>query len=169
MVNSRWTSYNSYHQQWPSTWPYYKWDRGHTSWHSQKVSVHLAGCTRHPSTQWTQNHTIHYHAGLDGHLSVTRHTYTHNTSREPKTSSWIPFHGISKGQTRHSQKYQPYPITIDSGIVLCQTAAQERYLLYIIASVGLNASNGIAKATATKQSGNWYRWCTLLKHSGIAD
>ena len=39
----------------------------------------------------------------------------------------------------------------------------------IIASVRLNASNGIAKDAATNQSGNWYRWCTLLKHLGIAE
>ena len=57
----------------------------------------------------------------------------------------------------------------DSGIVPHQTAAQERFLLDIIASGILDASNGIAKATATKQSGNWYMWCTFLKHSGIED
>ena len=39
----------------------------------------------------------------------------------------------------------------------------------IIASGRFDASNGISKATATKQSDNWYRWCTLLKHSGIID
>ena len=46
---------------------------------------------------------------------------------------------------------------------------QERYLPDIIVSGSLDASNGISKATATKQSFNWYRWCTFLKHSGIAD
>ena len=50
-----------------------------------------------------------------------------------------------------------------------QTAAQDRYLLDIIASVSLNASNGIAKATSTKQSGNWDRWGTFLKYSGITE
>ena len=50
-----------------------------------------------------------------------------------------------------------------------QTAAQERYLMDIIASGSLDASNGIDKDTATKQSGNWDRWGTLLKHSGITD
>ena len=39
----------------------------------------------------------------------------------------------------------------------------------IVASGSLDTSNGIAKATATNQSGKWYRWCILLKHSGIAD
>ena len=43
------------------------------------------------------------------------------------------------------------------------------FLLDIIASGSLDAFNGIANATATKQSGNWYRWCTFLKHSGIVD
>ena len=38
-----------------------------------------------------------------------------------------------------------------------------------IARGSLDASNGIAKSTATKQSGNWYRWCTFIKHSGTAD
>ena len=46
---------------------------------------------------------------------------------------------------------------------------QEITLLGIIASGSLNASNGIARATATKQSGNWDRWGTFLKHSGITD
>ena len=41
--------------------------------------------------------------------------------------------------------------------------------MYIIATVSLDASNGTSKATATKQSGNWYRWCTFLKKSGIAE
>ena len=50
-----------------------------------------------------------------------------------------------------------------------QTAAQEQFLLGIIASGSLDASNGIAKVTATKQSGKWYRWCTFLKHTGTAD
>ena len=39
----------------------------------------------------------------------------------------------------------------------------------IIASSSLEASNGIAKDTTTKQSGNWNRCCKFLKHSGIAD
>ena len=59
--------------------------------------------------------------------------------------------------------------TIDSGIVPHQTDAQKRYILYIIASVILNSSNSITKATATKQSGNWYMWCTFLKRSVITD
>ena len=50
-----------------------------------------------------------------------------------------------------------------------QTAAQERFLFVIIASGSLDASKDISKATATKQSGNWYRWCIFLKHPGIAD
>ena len=50
-----------------------------------------------------------------------------------------------------------------------QTAVQEHFLLYIIASVSLDAFNGITNATATKQSVNWYRWCTFLKHTEIAD
>ena len=58
---------------------------------------------------------------------------------------------------------------MDSGIVPHQTATQERFILDIIASGSLDASDGIAKATATKKSGNWYRRCTFFKHSGIAD
>ena len=57
----------------------------------------------------------------------------------------------------------------DSGIVPHQTAAQEHFLLDIIASGSLDAFNGITNATATKKSGNWYRWCTFLKHTGIVD
>ena len=49
------------------------------------------------------------------------------------------------------------------------TSRQKRYLLDIIASDSLDASNGIAKATATNRSGNWYKWCTFPKHSVIAD
>ena len=48
-------------------------------------------------------------------------------------------------------------------------AAQERYILDIIASVSLYAFNGTAKSTATKQSRNWDRWGTFLQHSGITD
>ena len=54
--------------------------------------------------------------------------------------------------------FQPNPTTTDSGIVPHQTAAQEIYLLDIIAIGSLDASNGIAKANATKQSVNWDRW-----------
>ena len=43
------------------------------------------------------------------------------------------------------------------------------FLLDVIASGSLDAFNGIANATATKQSGNWYRWCTFLKHTKIED
>ena len=50
-----------------------------------------------------------------------------------------------------------------------QTAIQEHFLLDIIASGSLDAFNGIANATETNQSGNWYRWCTFLKHTGIVD
>ena len=49
------------------------------------------------------------------------------------------------------------------------TSRQKRYLLDIIASDSLDASNGIAKATATNRSGNWYKWCTFPKNSVIAD
>ena len=66
-------------------------------------------------------------------------------------------------------KYQPNTITADRGIVPHQTAAQESYLLDIIVSGSIDASNGIAKATATKQYGNWGSWATFLKHSGITD
>ena len=45
----------------------------------------------------------------------------------------------------------------------------ERYLLDIIANGSRDVSNGIAKPTATNQSGNWYMWFIFLKHSGIAD
>ena len=50
-----------------------------------------------------------------------------------------------------------------------QTAVQEHFLLDIIASGSLDAFNGIAKSTVTKQSINWHRWCTFLKHTGISD
>ena len=43
---------------------------------------------------------------------------------------------------------------IVSMIKYLQKIIQERYLLDIIASGSLDASNGIAKATATKNSGN---------------
>ena len=65
--------------------------------------------------------------------------------------------------------FQPNPTTTDSSIVPHQRAAQERYLLDIIASGSLDASNSISKATATNQSSKWYRWCTFIKHSGIGD
>ena len=57
----------------------------------------------------------------------------------------------------------------DSGIVTHQTAVQEQFLLDIIASGSLDDFNGIVNATATKQYGNWYRWVTFLKHTGIAN
>ena len=50
-----------------------------------------------------------------------------------------------------------------------QTAVQENFLLDIIASGSLDAFTGITNATVTKQSGNWYRWGTLIKHTGIAN
>ena len=50
-----------------------------------------------------------------------------------------------------------------------QTAVLEHFLLDIIASSSLDAFNGITNATVTKQSGNWYRWGTFLKHTGIAN
>ena len=65
--------------------------------------------------------------------------------------------------------FQPNPTTTDSGIVPHQKSAQECYLMDSIASRSLDDSNSIYKSTATKNSGNWYRWCTLLKHSVIAD
>ena len=67
------------------------------------------------------------------------------------------------------RKYQPNTIITDSGIDPHQTASQKHYILYIIACGRLKAYNGIAKATVTKQSGNWNRWFTFLKHSGISD
>ena len=101
--------------------------------------------------------------------SVTRNIYTFNTSKGNKTSSRTPSRGISSYQTRSSKHIQPYPPTKYSGIVLHQTAAQRRYLLGNITSVSLNATNGIFKATASKQSSNWYRWCIFLTHSGIKE
>ena len=44
-----------------------------------------------------------------------------------------------------------------------------KFLLDIIASGSLDAFNGITNATVTKQYGNWYRWGTFLKHTGIAN
>ena len=102
-------------------------------------------------------------------MSVTRHPYTHNTSREQKTLSRIISHRISTCQTRHSKTIQPIPTTTYIGIVPYQTDAQKRYLPDIISSVVLNASNGIDKAISTKNSVNWGRWCKFLKHSGISD
>ena len=65
--------------------------------------------------------------------------------------------------------FQPNPPTTDSGTIPHQTAAQKRYILDIIASGSLETSNIIGKANATNQYGNWDRWGTLLKHSGIID
>ena len=67
------------------------------------------------------------------------------------------------------KNFQPYPTTTDSGIVSHQTDSQRRYLLDIIASDSLDATKVISKYTATKKSGNWDRWFTLLTHSGIID
>ena len=58
---------------------------------------------------------------------------------------------------------------LDSGIMPHQTAIQEHFLLDIIGSDSLDVFNGIANTTATNQSGNWYRWGTFLKHTGIAN
>ena len=55
-------------------------------------------------------------------------------------------------------------------IVPPQTAASFHIKqLLRIASGSLDASNGISKVTAIKQSGNLYMWCKFLKHSVIAD
>ena len=62
--------------------------------------------------------------------------------------------------------FQLNPIKIDSDIVTHQTAAHKLYLLDIISSSILDASNGISKDTVSNQYGTWYRWCTLLKHLG---
>ena len=67
----------------------------------------------------------------------------------------------------HFNKYNKY--CPDSGIVPNQKAVQEHFLLDIIDSGSLEALNGIANTTTTKQYGNWYRWCTLLKHTAIAE
>ena len=48
--------------------------------------------------------------------------------------------------------------TTDIGIITHQKSAQKCYLLDIIASVSIDISNGISKATATKQSSNWDMW-----------
>ena len=64
---------------------------------------------------------------------------------------------------------QPNPPITDSGIVPNQTAVQRRYLLGIIPSGSLDATNVITKATADNQSGNWDIWCTFITHSGITD
>ena len=67
----------------------------------------------------------------------------------------------------HLNKYNKS--SSDSGIVPHQTVVQEHLLLDIIASGSLDAFNGITNATLTKQSGNWYRWGTFLKHTGFAN
>ena len=50
-----------------------------------------------------------------------------------------------------------------------KTAIQEHFLLDIITSDSLDAFNGITNTTVTKQSRNWYRWGTFLKHTGITN
>ena len=65
--------------------------------------------------------------------------------------------------------FLPHTPPIDSGILPHQTAAQRRYLLGIITIGSLGTTNGISKATASKKSGNWDRWCTFLTNSGITD
>ena len=50
-----------------------------------------------------------------------------------------------------------------------QTAVQEHFLLDIIANGSIDAFNGIANTTATKQSDKCYRWCAFLKHTLIVD
>ena len=72
-------------------------------------------------------------------------------------------------QTRHEQNIQQNPTTTYSGIVSHQTDTQKSYLLDIIASDSLYASNVTAKATVTKQSDSWYRWYTFLKQSVITE
>ena len=67
------------------------------------------------------------------------------------------------------ENFQPNHPTKDSVIVPQQKASQKRYLLDVIVRVNLNATNGIIKATTTKQSDNWDRWRKLLKHSVIAE
>ena len=95
-----------------------------------------------------------YPAFSDGPSSVTIHPYTHNTSREQKNHYVFPIMLFPYIRPDTHKLFQPNPITIDSVIVPHQTAAQKRYLLYIIASVSLDASKGITKSTATKQSGH---------------
>ena len=85
-----------------------------------------------------------------GHSSVTRHPCITNTLREPRTS------------LRHSN-------TSYSGIIPHQNYTQRYYLLDIFTSSIRDTTEGITKATATKQSINWERWCTLLTYTGIAN
>ena len=73
------------------------------------------------------------------------------------------FHRSDQTLTKYFNQILPQHT---AGFFSHQTADQERYL---IASGSLNASNGIAKNTATKQSENWDRWGTFLKNSGIAN
>ena len=49
------------------------------------------------------------------------------------------------------------------------TRAEGNHCVIIRCFSANKTSNGIAKATATNQSGNWDRWCIFLKHSGISD
>ena len=81
----------------------------------------------------------------------------------------LPLKGFTHIQPDPHKNFQSHPHTTDSGIVPHQTAAQRHYLLDIIASVSLNTTNGIAKPTATNQSGNWYRCWKFLTNSDITD
>ena len=66
-----------------------------------------------------------------------------------------------------SQKKYLHSTTSDSGIISHQTATKRDYLLDIFTSIIFYTTEGITKASATKQSGNWEIWYTLLTHTGI--
>ena len=45
--------------------------------------------------------------------------------------------------------------------------AHKYFFIDTVTSRNLDMTNGISKATVTKHSGNWKRWCKLLTHTGI--
>ena len=67
------------------------------------------------------------------------------------------------------KKIQLHPPNTCSVIVPHQTASQRRYRMGIITSGRLEVTNGIAKANAANQLGNWDRWCKFLTYSGITE
>ena len=103
---------------------------------------------------------------LSAHNDQYRSLYKYIRRGLPSIAHSEAFHqALTMINIYHLNKYNK--LCSDSGIVPHQTAIQEHFLLDIIASNSLDALNGIANATATNQSGNWYRWGTLLKHTRI--
>ena len=81
----------------------------------------------------------------------------------------LPLNGFPHIQPDLHKEIQPHPPTTDISIVPHQKSAKRHYLLDIIASGRLEATNDTTEATDTKKYGNWDRWCILITHSGITD